>query len=226
MTSTPNGRLRAAAPNQLSRPNAETQPPPSTLAAQLVENISTSASGRSTKSTENGEIKRLLAVVENIKNNPDLLRTPEEKTRHNHMLIYVYFRAVLDSLRPDDPFLDKDRIRAEGSKAIDFFKLAVVETPPVLVCSADPNEFLSRGSEPLWTWAFPKILRLFGHPQYNELSEPMIDLCQCIFKVTSRHSQLRSSLTSIVYYMKEIVVGMVPFPSPFVGSISGGRIRG
>lgn len=209
MTSASNGRLHAAAPNQLPRPNGETQPPPSTLAAQLVENISTSTSGTSTRSTENGELKRLFSVIENIKNNPDLLQTSEDKTRHNHMLIYVYFRAVLDALRPDDPFLDKERIRAEGSKAIHFLKLAVVETPPVLVCSADPDEFLSRGSEPLWTWAFPKILRLLGHPQYHELSEPMINLCQCIFRVTSRHAQLRSSLAPMVYYLKEIVVGML-----------------
>ncbi|MBE3044686.1 hypothetical protein IMZ48_19415, partial [Candidatus Bathyarchaeota archaeon] len=160
--------------------------------------------------------------IQNVKDNPDLLQTPEDKTRHNHMLIYVYFRAVLDALRPDDPFLDKDRIRAEGSKAISFFKLAVVETPPVLVCSADPDEFVSRGSEPLWIWAIPKILRLLGHPQYQELSEPMIDLCQCIFNVTSRYSQLRSSLTPLVYYLKEIVVGMVPFPSPPVDPFSGG----
>lgn len=209
MTSASNGRLHAAAPNQLPKPNGEPQPPPSTLAAQLVENISTSTSGASTKSTENGELKRLFSVIENIKNNPDLLQTSEDKTRHNHMLIYVYFRAVLDALRPDDPFLDKERIRAEGSKAIHFLKLAVVETPLVLVCSADPDEFLSRGSEPLWTWAFPKVLRLLGHPQYQELSEPMINLCQCIFRVTSRHAQLRSSLTSMVYYLKEIVVGML-----------------
>lgn len=215
MTSASNGRLHAAAaPNQLPRPNGEAQPPPSTLAAQLVENISTSTSGTSTRSTENGELKRLFSVIENIKNNPDLLQTSEDKTRHNHMLIYVYFRAVLDALRPDDPFLDKERIRAEGSKAIHFLKLAVVETPPVLVCSAEPDEFLSRGSEPLWTWAFPKIFRLLGHPQYHELSDPMINLCQCIFRVTSRHAQLRSSLASMVYYLKEIVAGMLHLLAP------------
>ena len=220
MTSASNGRLHAAAQNQLLRPNGEAQPPPSTLAAQLVENISTSTSGTSTRSTENGELKQLFSVIENIKNNPDLLQTSEDKTRHNHMLIYVYFRAVLDALRPDDPFLDKERIRAEGSKAIHFLKLAVVETPPVLVCSAEPDEFLSRGSEPLWTWAFPKILRLLGHPQYHELSEPMINLCQCIFKVASRHAHLRSSLSSMVYYVKEIVAGKLHlhtllWPLPF-----------
>ena len=209
MTSAPNRRLHGAPPSHLSRPNAETQLPPSTLAAQLVENISTSTSGRSARGAENDELKRLFAIIESIKNNPDLLQTPEDKIRSNHMLIYVYFRAVLDALRPDDPFLDKERIRAEGSKAIHFFKLAVVETPAVLVCSAEPDEFLSRGSEPLWTWAFPKILRLLAHPQYHELSEPMIDLCQCIFRVISSHSKLRSSLAPVIYYLKEIVVGIV-----------------
>lgn len=210
MTSASHGRLHAA-PNQVPRPNGDPQPPPSTLAAQLVENISTAASNKSTRNTENGELKRLFSTIENIKNNPDLLQTSEDRIRHNHMLIYVYFRAVLDALRPDDPFLDKERMRAEGSKAIHFLRLAVVETPPVLVCSADPDEFLSRGSEPLWAWAFPKILRLLGHPLYHELSEPMVDLCRCIFKVTSRHAHLRSPVTSMVYYLREIVVGMALF---------------
>jgi serine/threonine-protein kinase ATR len=209
MTSASHGRLQEA-PGQVARQNGETNPPPSTLAAQLVENISTAATSKTTRSTENGEFKRLFATIENIKNNPDLLQTPEDRIRHNHMLIYVYFRAVLDALRPDDPFLDKERIRAEGSKAIHFFRLAVLETPSVLICSTEPDEFLSRGSEPLWTWAFPKILRLLGHPLYHELSEPMTDLCRVIFKLCSRHTQLRHPVTSVVYYLREIVVGMVP----------------
>ena len=185
------------------------QPPPSTLAAQLVENISTSTSTKSTKSSENGELKKLFTTIEHIKNNPDLLQTPEDRIAHNHMLIYVYFRAVLDALRPDDPFLDKERMRSEASKAVHFFRLAVIETPQVLICSADEGQFLFRGSEPLWTWAFPKIFRLLGHPQYLELSEPVETLFHSIFKVVSTTGQLVSVIPPLMLYLRELVKGML-----------------
>ncbi|CAI4211035.1 unnamed protein product [Parascedosporium putredinis] len=202
MTSTPHGNLPSAASHVARRDDAQ---PPSTLAAQLVENISTSTSTKSSRSSENAELKKLFTTIEHIKNNPNLLQTPEDRTSHNHMLIYVYFRAVLDALRPDDPFLDKDRMRAEASKAIHFFQLAVLETPQVLTCTASEGQYLSRGGEPLWTWAFPKVFRLLGHPQYLELSEPVGTLFSSIFKVVAANGQLAAIAPSLILYLREIV---------------------
>ncbi|UZP37634.1 hypothetical protein NXS19_005450 [Fusarium pseudograminearum] len=89
-------------------------PPPSTLAAQLVENIS--ASTKSSKSDENSELKGFFAIIQRVKDDPTLLKTPEDRVEHNHMLIYVYSRAVLEGIRLDDPFLDRAQVRTEALK--------------------------------------------------------------------------------------------------------------
>ncbi|KAL6361487.1 hypothetical protein LRP88_04956 [Fusarium phalaenopsidis] len=105
-------------------------PPPSTLAAQLVENIS--ASTKSSRSDENSELKGFFAIIQRVKDDPALLKTPEERVENNHMLLYVYARVVLDGIRLDDPFLDWAHVRTEGIKAINFLKFTIKETPLVL----------------------------------------------------------------------------------------------
>ncbi|KAJ9155587.1 Protein kinase rad3 [Pleurostoma richardsiae] len=144
-------------------------PPPSTLAAQLVENIS--ASAKSSRPDETGELKRLFSVIEKIKNQPDLLKTLEDRIEHNHMLIYVYARVVLEGPRWDDPFADRAQLKAEVLKAISFMRITIKETPAVLDFTTDGKSFLFRGTEPLWAWLAPKLQRILGHSQTLDLTD-------------------------------------------------------
>ncbi|KAH8156902.1 hypothetical protein CIB48_g11345 [Xylaria polymorpha] len=110
-------------------------PPPSTLAAQLVENISTSA--RSSRPDETAELQRLFAAIEKVKNEPGLLASYQDRIEHNHMLIYVYARVVLEGLKWDEPFANTSQLRADATRAINFLKITVNETPEVLLFTAD-----------------------------------------------------------------------------------------
>ena len=133
-------------------------PPPSTLAAQLVENIS--ASSRSARSDDNAELKGLFAVIQRVKDQPSLLRTAAQRTEHNHMLVYVYCRVVLDAARLDDdhpPLLDAARHRGEALKALTFLRFTVNETPAVLCHASATHGLLFRGPEPLWAQASMSI---------------------------------------------------------------------
>ncbi|KAF9871571.1 hypothetical protein CkaCkLH20_10982 [Colletotrichum karsti] len=176
-------------------------PPPSTLAAQLVENIS--ASTRSSRSDENAELKRLMAVIERIKNNPELLKTPEERTEHNHMLIYVYARVVLEGIKLDDVFADKDRLRNEALKAINFMKVTIEETPNVLNYTTDGKQFVFRGEEPLWLWVFPKVLRLLGHARCLDLTTAIEGFFRFLILVAIRAGSMWSLLSSMIMYLRE-----------------------
>ncbi|GKT69679.1 protein kinase Rad3 [Colletotrichum tofieldiae] len=187
------GRPAAAA-----APNA---PPPSTLAAQLVENIS--ASTKSTRSDENAELKRLFAVIEKVKNKPDLLKDAEQRTEHNHMLIYVYARVVLEGIKLDDPFADRNHLRNEALKAINFLKVTIEETPNVLNHTTDGKQFVFRGEEPLWIWVFPKILRLLGHSRCLDLAAPIEGFFQFVILAVIRTGSMWKSLSSIIMYLRE-----------------------
>lgn len=146
-------------------------PPASTLAAELVGNISTSA--RSNRPDENSELKRLFERIEAVKNDPESLKSAHERVEHNHVLIYVYACVVLEGLRWDDPFANLNQLRADAEKAIGFLRVTIQETPTVLNFTTPHGTFLRRGSEPLWVWLFPKLLKMLGHPKCLDLTSAL-----------------------------------------------------
>lgn len=162
--------------------------PPSTLAAELVGNISTAA--RSSRPDENSELKRLFETIEAVKNDPESLKTANERVEHNHLLIYVYACVVLDGLKWDDPFANRDSLRLEASKAMHFLKVTIQETPSVLKITTNGSAFLHRGREPLWAWLFPKILKMLGHPYCLPLAPTVDSFFQFILVDASKSSGL------------------------------------
>ncbi|KAF5985926.1 uvsb pi-3 kinase [Fusarium coicis] len=177
-------------------------PPPSTLAAQLVENIS--ASTKSSKSDENSELKGFFAVIQRVKDDPTLLKTPEDRVEHNHMLIYVYSRAVLEGIRLDDPFLDRTQVRTEGLKAISFLRFSIKETPAVLKHRVGEQEYMFRGREPLWVWLLPQLLRLLGHSQCLELTEAIESFLQYTMLIIAQNWALWDMAPSFLFYLRTI----------------------
>lgn len=175
-------------------------PPPSTLAAQLVENISTST--RSSRPDETSELKRLFSVIEKIKNEPESLKTTEERVEHNHMLIYVYARCVLDNLKWDDVFGDHNQVRAEALKAVEFLKVTIKETPSVLNAVTDGQTFLYHGSEPLWVWLFPKVLKMLGHPHCVALTPALEGFFQFILFTASNSGGLWNTCDLLYRYLQ------------------------
>ncbi|KJZ74837.1 hypothetical protein HIM_05746 [Hirsutella minnesotensis 3608] len=181
--------------------------PPSTLAAQLVENISTSS--KTSRADESSELKRLFAVIQRFKEHPDLLKSSDERLEHNHMLIYVYCRVALEGLKLDDPFLDRSHVQAELLKAIKFFRFAINETPRVLIAINKKHAFIHRGSEPLWLWLLPQLLRVLGHDICTELEGPIESFLQYVLIVVSRTSSLWETSPSLSLYLRACLTGLL-----------------
>lgn len=183
----------------------ELGPPPSTLAAQLVQNIS--ASTKSSRSDENSELKGLFAVIQRVKDDPQLLKSPDERVEHNHMLIYVYCRVVLEGIKLDDPFLDRAYVQTEALKAVNFLQFTIKETPSVLDYRANGNAFLFRGKEPLWAWLLPQLLRLLGHPQCIELSDCIERLLKYFLLVVAQVGSLWHLAPYLMLYLRTSLAG-------------------
>ncbi|KAI1436976.1 phosphatidylinositol 3 [Xylaria sp. CBS 124048] len=175
-------------------------PPPSTLAAQLVENISTSA--RSSRADETAELQRLFAAIEKVKNNPSLLNSYQDRIEHNHMLIYVYARVVLEGLKWDEPFANKSQLRADAVRAINFLKLTVNETPEVLLATANNGAYVFRGAEPLWIWVFPKILRMLGNDYCVGLEASIEGFFGELCRAVARSSSLWPHIPQFLSYLR------------------------
>ncbi|KAI2611792.1 phosphatidyl inositol 3-kinase [Hypoxylon sp. NC1633] len=180
--------------------NNNNGPPPSTLAAQLVENISTST--RSCGSDET-ELKEFFAIIEKVKNQPDLLKTTKERTEHNHMLIYVYTQVVLEGLKWDDPFADRAQLRTDALRAVNFLKITIRETPEVLLSERGLTSFPPvRGIEPLWLWIFPKVLKMLGSSHCADLKDEIGSFFLEVFLSSSRTGALWPFLSHFLAYIK------------------------
>lgn len=181
-------------------------PPPSTLAAQLVENISTSA--RSSRPDETAELQRLFAAIERVKNEPGLLASYQDRIEHNHMLIYVYARVVLEGLKWDEPFADKSQLRADATRAVNFLRITVNETPEVLLFTVSDGVFLFRGTEPLWIWIFPKVLKMLGDDSCADLAPPIEAFFRELHLISARSNGLWLHIPRFLAYLRSNFDGL------------------
>jgi serine/threonine-protein kinase ATR len=205
MAPTSHGRIAPQgreAPTNGTNTNA---PPPSTLAAQLVENISVPT--RSSRSDEAAELPKLLGIIEKVKNEPDSLKSQGERVEHNHMLIYVYTRVSLESLKWDDPFADRELLRMDALRAINFLKFAIRETPEVLLSTSEQGSLLFRGIEPLWTWLFPKVLKMLGFGLCLELTPTIEEFFDEVFLSSCRTAVLWPLVPQFLLYFRLSFLG-------------------
>ncbi|KAK1750228.1 protein kinase rad3 [Echria macrotheca] len=191
MAPDPYGKPARPAPAGFANANANAaahDPPPSTLAAQLVGDISTSAA--SLRPGDVVELEQLSATIEHVNQHPELLKTEEDRVYHNHTLIYVCGGVYLDSLKWQDPFADLNTLRGSALRAIRFLDVAIRETPAVLKFKTDGAMFLLRGKEPLWLWMLPKVLKMLGHRNCLALSPAIESLFQQILLLAAQNSSL------------------------------------
>jgi serine/threonine-protein kinase ATR len=183
----------------------DSEVPPSTMAAQLINNLSSTS--KPSRQGGSDDLKALLELSR-MANEAEELSTLESKVEHNHMLIYVFARLVLEPLLSDDPFMDVQNIVSQAADALDAFISAVKETPAVLSCIPRPGSLQSRSEEPLWLWLFPRLLALLGRKRCDSLTEKIKDLFFVSFQAVSRFPTLWNLASRFFCYLKECAASM------------------
>ena len=181
--------------------------PPSTMAAQLISNLSTT--NKPSRQSEQEDLKKLMDEVSNQEASLTEFANHEAKMEHKHKLIYVFARAVLERLAGDDPFLDIQKIVPQAADALEIFMSTIKDTPQVLIyCAGSESELLSRGHEPLWFWLFPRVLALLGRLNCDLLTEKIKDFLYVCFEEVTRSPILWSQSSFFFCYFKECVTSM------------------
>lgn len=187
--------------------------PPSTMAAQLINNLSTP--NKPSRHAEQEDLKTLMDEVSNQEASIADFSNAEANLEHKHKLIYVFGRAVLERLAADDPFLDFQKIVPQASDALDIFMSTIKEMPDVLAyCVAPESALLSRGQEPLWFWLFPRALALLGRRQCDALTEKIKDFFYECFQVVARVPKLWTLSSFFFSYLKECAASMLLLRHP------------
>ena len=192
------------------------EPPPSTMAAQLINNLSASTEPFRRPSDQDA-LKALMLEVSSTENSAVPFHSRSAKLAHKHKLIYVFARSVLERLASDDPFLDVPTVVAQAYEALDVFIGIVKESPEVLVWKEEGEEkderIQGRGREPLWVWLFPRILALLGRQRCDGLGEKIKDFFYVSFQAVARAPKLWNLTSFFFCYLKGCASGMFTLSS-------------
>lgn len=177
----------------------DTEPPPSTIAAVLINNLS-AAQKPSRRSNEQDELKTIMDEVSLAVNGGTKLEKAEDK----HKLIYVLTRSLLEKLAGDDPFMDVKSLLGQASEALDVFTVHVKEDVSILEYSTPADSTLQgRGIEPFWVWLFPRILALLGRAKCEILTDQITSFFTVSFQAVARTPRLWTLNSFFFSYLTE-----------------------
>jgi serine/threonine-protein kinase ATR len=197
-----NGIRSNVNPNGVSEMSGACDAPPSTMAAQLINNLSTTR--KPVRPIEQDDLAKLMSEVSEAENNHVEPEDALANIEHKHKLIYVFSRAVLEKLSKDDPFMNVEQLVSQASGALDVFIATIRETPGVLAYTIPTGSILQgRGREPLWIWLFPRLLSLLGRQNCEALNEKIKDLFYESFQAVSRSPKLWSMNSAFFTYLKD-----------------------
>ncbi|OBT63761.1 hypothetical protein VE03_06954 [Pseudogymnoascus sp. 23342-1-I1] len=164
------------------------EPPPSTLAAKLVNKLS----GNHKPSLQGSQdsFGLLVSEVSKFDKTRNEHTTPEEITENNYRVVYVLTKARLGPVCSDesDPFAKKERVLDDAAQVLDLFITSIKETPEILTKVGAQNDLVRTGrGVPLWIWLWPRLLRLLGNegceqlwPKVKELFHTAFDLSRAL----------------------------------------------
>ena len=129
--------------------------PPSTYAAQIVENYSKAAVVKSQR--DYAGINQLLEnILEAEQRNLPIAGSIETDLEANHNLVYTLSRHVLELFHHSDPFFSKDARNLQVLNSLNVIDLTVRRSPNVLYATSERK----RPQGPLILWILPQLTNL------------------------------------------------------------------
>jgi len=182
--------------------------PPSTLAAQLVNNIST-VSRPFAHDPSQEDYRKLLEEISRYEDSSNGNLSIDEKLQRDHKLIYVVAQGVLEVVTKEDPFAQVQEQLLRAQEALQFLVVTIKETPAVLAHILGLEANVKSGiHEPLWLWLFPRLLALVGRQRCEPLYENISSFFFATYEAVSRSSQLWHLGLTFVRYLKECTDGI------------------
>jgi serine/threonine-protein kinase ATR len=169
-------------------------PPPSTIAAQIVQNASNlHARHDAAAKVSFGElVKEFLQHPSTDEPDPQLVA-----------LICVIAEAGLEGLFKDDPFA-QDQQRQQGIDSISALNLIIQKKPHLLLSAKDTDED-GNVHPPLFVWLFPKLLGLLSHVTLQPLHQHVQDLLGLCLEVLAQNPSFWRSATSVAIMYRSSV---------------------
>jgi serine/threonine-protein kinase ATR len=187
-----NGQINGLANSQ--------DPPPSTLAANFANNLSTQR--RPSRHDDQDDFQQLLAEVSKYEGNPHEGVSIEEEMEHCHELICVVVIGVLEVLSKSTAAINEQELQ-KASEGLDVLIMKIKEFPVVLdQVPGQRVQLLSGSDDPLWFWLFPQILALVGSKRCETLQDKIKEFFTVCFTEVSNTLQLWALNSAFFGYLR------------------------
>lgn len=198
----PNG-TRLVVANGMQQPNGEA--PASTLAAQLVNNLTRGT--QQSKHQDREDFEQLLRIFESDsqeERHPDDAESREEHVK----LIDVVVKAGLDVLSDENPFENRDLLVKQALRSIAVIEATVRRNAALLHAPIGESQPDQDPRGPLYLWLIPRILRVILHGSSDRTHEAVSRSLALILSLEKKIRLKLPRISPIRQYVKNCIYGM------------------
>ncbi|MCJ1394432.1 serine/threonine-protein kinase M1 [Xylographa bjoerkii] len=199
---------------------ANGHPPPSTFAAQIVDNLA-SARQLSKSTDKQADLRQLLQMILDADHDGDTLSEAiETSIEVNYRLIYTIVRAGLEVLSSHNPFENTRDVHVQALNTLAVVDLTIRRCPEVLFWVPSNNDPTVRPGGPLFLWLVPHLINLLGHRFDKEVSEGAANVLGTMLSAQTRASTSRIRLRPVLKYIQGCIKDLMFF----VDAVQDGEI--
>ncbi|KAI9757305.1 MAG: hypothetical protein M4579_003516 [Chaenotheca gracillima] len=182
-----------------SQPN---DPPPSTIAAQIVHDLSDTNGHHGAKDQENFE-QLLLEILDTTNGSLKDENVIGTDLSVNSNLIVVVTKAGLNTICTDDPFAAIDHLLSRARNSLSVIELVIKRTPKVLFTSIVEKDLNAKTIRPpLYTWLLPRTLALLKTENASSLAPDVVTFLKSCLRTLCISSQTWSDQALVSAYLR------------------------
>ena len=189
--------------NGLLQPTVE--PPVSTLAAQLVDNLTRGT--QQSKHQDREDFEQLLRIFETDSQDERYVDDPEVR-EESIKLIDVVVKAGLDVLFRENPFEDRSHLIRQAVRSLAVIELTIRRNSELLHTATGQDGAEKRSQGPLYLWLLPKLLAIILCETDEEFCFKVLRTIALLLPERKMRTKL-PTLHPIKNYMQELIRGML-----------------
>lgn len=183
------------------------EPPASTLAAQIVDDLTRGKSDP--KHQDQEKFRSLLREILDTNNEDGDENTQgiERNTNVNCRLIYVVIRAGLEASFNGNPFQKQDILNTQALESLSVVELTLRRCPEVLFTVLEQGETDIQLDGPLFLWLVPRLFAILGRNETIEARIAVLRVLQTTLLVGRKGHPKQTKFQLVLKYIQGCIKG-------------------
>lgn len=182
-------------------------PPASTLAAQIVDDLTR---GKTQPNHQDQErFRSLLREIldANNEDGEEITQGVETNTNVNCRLIYVVIRAGLEASLNEDPFKNQAELNKQALESLSVVELTLRRSPEVLFSAPERTETDLQLHGPLYLWLVPRLFNVLGRNEDREVRLGVLRVLQTSVLVGRKGHLKQIKVQLVLKYIQGCIKG-------------------